>query len=181
MCQTTSKYDTNIITRLPCQQNNRITPNDTSFLTKTSAYTPITMKKQHPAWQLALLTAFVIVFAIYGWNYVSSQTISSLPSMLYWFAVMFAICLMFITVDRLEDKNEFKITGWKWIFYLIGLASFFGVLFWVTAWTAYNHKKKQTKNKVKFFGTQFHSTVFIWGTAITIGIIAFIFAAMLGL
>jgi hypothetical protein len=58
-------------------------------------------------------------------------------------------------------KDEFPITGWKWIFYILGWLHVLGLLFWAVQLIVYLRKH----NGEKFFSSDFYRVVFYFGIA----------------
>jgi hypothetical protein len=68
-----------------------------------------------------------------------------------------------------ENDKKFPITGWKWVFYILGwLFGFLNLLFWLIMYAL--HMANNYGDP--FFNKDFHRRVYIWGIVITILIIS---------
>ena len=64
--------------------------------------------------------------------------------------------------DKLEKENpSFKLKKWyHWVFYILGWANMFSLLFWITLWIV-NSKVSDRYNK--FLNPSVKKAIYIWG------------------
>jgi len=65
--------------------------------------------------------------------------------------VSFFGALVYVGVDRQDEKAEFRINGWKWIFYGLGCLGFIDFVFWLFAFSRYRSRSKKCKGELLRF------------------------------
>ena len=128
-------------------------------------------KKEYPVWVVALFFAGLMTLLILASDYLRNDKITGLLAPLCFFFVFFLGALVYVGVDRQEQKGEFKITGWKWVFYVLGYCGFVNFVFWMFAFSRYRSRIRRYKAEQRFFGPQFQGMLFIWGVWMSVLIV----------
>jgi hypothetical protein len=145
-------------------------------MASSAGSSPVTLaaKNRYPIWVIALGLATAMTLFVFAQEYLPGQRVPSLFPTLYVFPLAFLGAYIWLLVDRQEQRGEFKITGWKRIFYIIGYCGFINLLFWLMAYGRYAYRKSKSQSNQHFFGSQFQSLLFIWGVWILLVVLALV-------